>query len=100
MHPHGIAQSASSLEIPETVPIKEGVVDEHVPAVPIGVPAPTTPTPTAPAAKIETEIYAGIPPQTHIDPRVNKRRVNHIRLYRPLALSARCPRSLPLTVFD
>src|ERR1039458_9946489 len=76
MHPRGIAQGSASLEIPEPIPVKEGVVDEHIPAVPVGTPTPAAPTPTAPAAKIETQIYAGIPPQTHIDPRVKERRVN------------------------
>src|ERR1035441_10948513 len=56
--------------------MKEGVVDEHIPAVPVGGPAPAAPTPAAPAAKIETEIYTGIPPQTHFDPWVKKGWVN------------------------
>src|SRR5579863_5656883 len=59
----------------ETITMKERMVHVDIPAVPVGRPAPAAPTPAAPAAKIETEIDAGIPPETHINARVKQRRV-------------------------
>jgi hypothetical protein len=59
----------------KTVTMKERMVDEDIPAEPVGEPSPTAPSPTASAAKIETEIYAGIPTQAHIDARIKQRRV-------------------------
>src|SRR5579863_2402106 len=53
----------------------ERIVDEDIPAIPVRSPSPAAPAPAAPTAKIETQIDAGIPPQTHVDARVKQRRV-------------------------
>src|SRR5579863_1480457 len=70
-----MAERLSPPEIPEAVTMIKRIVDEDIPAVPVGSPSPAAPSPAAPATKIETEIDAGIPPQTHINVRVWERRV-------------------------
>src|SRR5579859_3756238 len=60
----------------EPVAMKERMVDEDIPAVPVGGPSPAAPAPAAPTAEVETQIYAGIPSQTHIDARVYEWRVS------------------------
>lgn len=69
VRPNRVAQPAST-EIPETVTVKKGMVDENITGVPIRVPSPAAPSPAAPSPEEQSDIYAGKPTEAQIDARV------------------------------
>jgi len=59
----------------EAIAVKEGVIQDDGAAVPVRRPAPPAPSPSAPAAEIQSEIDARAPTETNINPWIEKRRV-------------------------